>query len=119
MWFYLIGGLSYLASLLIRSWLNSTYRKWGAVANSRHLTGAETSRVILHANHLDRVDARAVRGRLTDHYDPRTKAVRLSEKNYSETSVAALAIAAHETGHALQDAEGYGFMKLRSALWCR
>jgi Zn-dependent membrane protease YugP len=116
MMFYIIGGISYLASLLIRSWLNSTYRKWGAVTNSRHLSGADIARTILHANHLSRVEAQAVRGRLTDHYDPRTKAVRLSEKNYSEMSVAALAIAAHETGHALQDAEGYSFMKLRSAM---
>ncbi|MEA3291218.1 MAG: zinc metallopeptidase [Pseudomonadota bacterium] len=116
MWYYIIGGLSYLASLLIRGWLDSAYRKWGAVANSRRLTGADTSRTILHANRLDRVGVQAVRGRLTDHYDPRTKAVSLSEKNYSEASVAALAVAAHETGHALQDADGYRFMQLRSAL---
>ena len=116
MWFYIIGGLSFLASLLIRGWLSTAYRKWGAVPNARGLSGAVASRAILRANGLDEVGVQAVRGKLTDHYDPRSKSVRLSESNYRDESVAALAVAAHETGHALQDAQGYGFMRLRSAL---
>jgi Zn-dependent membrane protease YugP len=116
MWFYIIGGLSFLASLLIRGWLNTAYRKWGAVPNARGLSGEVASRAILRANGLEQVGVQAVRGKLSDHYDPRSKSVRLSESNYANASVAALAVAAHETGHALQDAQGYGFMRLRSAL---
>lgn len=116
MWFYIIGGLSFLASLLIRGWLNTAYRKWGAIPNARGLSGEVASRAILRANGLEQVDVQAVRGKLSDHYDPRSQSVRLSESNYANASVAALAVAAHETGHALQDAQGYGFMRLRSAL---
>jgi Zn-dependent membrane protease YugP len=114
--FYVIGGISFLTSLAIRGWLNSAYKAWGTVGNSRRLTGAETAKLILIQNGLDTVGVEAVRGRLTDHYDPRSGTVRLSVGNFTGDSVAALAVSAHETGHALQDASGYSMMRLRSSL---
>ena len=114
--FYIIGGLAWLVSMGIQSWLKSTYRKWGAIKNSRGLTGAETATAILQSNGLDHVGVEAVKGQLTDHYDPRIDKVRLSIDNYRNDSIAALAVSAHETGHALQDAHGYRFMKLRTSL---
>lgn len=114
--FYIIGGIAWLASLAIRSWLNAAYKKYGAIKNSRGLTGAETASAILRGNGLNHVTVESVKGNLTDHYDPRFDVVRLSTSNYQDNSIAALAVSAHETGHALQDAHGYRFMKLRSTL---
>jgi len=113
---YIIGGISLVASLGIRGWLNSAYRQWGSVANRLRISGAETAKLILIENGLDSVGVEAVRGRLTDHYDPRSRTVRLSLDNFTQDSVAALAVSAHETGHALQDASGYSMMRLRSSL---
>ena len=93
MTFYIIGGISLLASLAIRGWLNSAYKKWGSVENSRGVTGADTARLILSKNGLNDVGVEAVKGRLTDHYDPRSRTVRLSAGNYTADSVAALAVA--------------------------
>ncbi len=114
--FYVIGGISFLTSLAIRGWLNLAYKTWGAVGNSRGITGVETAKLILTQNGLATVGVEAVRGRLTDHYDPRSRTVRLSVGNFTGDSVAALAVSAHETGHALQDASGYSMMRLRSSL---
>ncbi len=114
--FYIIGGVSWLISLAIRGWLSASYQKYGAIKNARGLTGAQTAQAILRGNGLDHVGIEAVKGKLTDHYDPRVDKVRLSISNYQNDSIAALAVSAHETGHALQDAHGYRFMKLRSAM---
>lgn len=113
---YLIGGISFLTSLAMRAWLNSAYREWGSIGNSLRISGAETAKLILIENGLDSVGVESVRGRLADHYDPRSKTVRLSLDNFTQDSVAALAVSAHETGHALQDASGYSMMRLRSSL---
>ena len=113
---YIIGGVAWLVSFGIQAWLKNTYKKWGSIQNSRGLTGAETAKAILQGNNLDHVGVEAVKGKLTDHYDPRVDIVRLSDDNFENTSVAALAISAHETGHALQDAQKYRFMQLRSSL---
>jgi len=96
--------------------VNSTFAKYSKVPNQRRLTGAETARYILDSHGLSDVPVEPVAGKLTDHYDPRSRTLRLSEPVYRSTSVAALGIAAHESGHALQHAEGYAPLQARSAL---
>lgn len=117
----LSGILGYLALLVMgvlvsaaaAIWVRSTYATYSKQPAVSGLTGAEVAREILDRNGLERVRVEPVPGRLTDHYDPRAKAVRLSEGNFGASSVAAASIAAHEAGHALQDASGYVPMKLR------
>lgn len=96
--------------------VKSAYSKYSRVPSESQLTGAEVARRILDENGLYDVQIEAVRGTLTDHYDPRAKVVRLSEGNYAGHSLAATSVAAHEVGHAIQDAEEYGFLKFRTAL---
>jgi hypothetical protein len=91
----------------VQMYLQRTYGRFSQIRNSRDLTGAEVARDILDANDLRNVRVEMVAGQLTDHYDPISKTVRLSEANYNQPSLAALAVAAHEVGHALQDAQGY------------
>ncbi len=104
--------LSIAASVGVRS----TYSKYGQVENARRMTGAETARRILDQNGLYHVRVEAVPGHLSDHFDPRANVVRLSESVYGKMSVAALAVAAHECGHAVQHAQSYLPVKLRTAL---
>lgn len=92
-----------VASFVIQGALTRTYRRWSAVRNPRNLTGAQVARMMLDANGLNHVPVNAVRGSLSDHYDPMRKTVNLSEGVYGVPSVAAMAIAAHEVGHAIQD----------------
>ena len=113
---YLIGGISFIASMLIQWRLKSAYAMWGKVRNSRNLTGAEVAAQILRTNGIHDVKVEPIAGTLTDHYDPRSKRVRLSQGNFGGTSVAALGVAAHEVGHAMQDAQGYMPMRLRAGL---
>lgn len=103
-------------SLICQANVSSVYKKYDKVPNSRGLTGAETAANLLRRNGLADIRIECVHGRLTDHYDPRTRVLRLSEAVYSGTSVAALGIAAHETGHAIQHAESYGPLALRSTM---
>ncbi|MCA3748127.1 MAG: zinc metallopeptidase [Rubrobacter sp.] len=98
-------------------WVRSSYARWSKQQSSSGLTGAEVARMILDRNGLTRVRVEPVPGVLTDHYDPRAKAVRLSEGNFRGSSVAAVSVAAHECGHALQDAGGYVPMKLRAGIF--
>ena len=114
--YLIIGVVSFVASLAIQGYLKSTYGKWMRVENTAGLTGAETARAILHANGLDDVKVEAVKGQLTDHYDPRTKTVRLSEGNYGHKNVSGMAVAAHEVGHAIQHAKAYGPLQIRTAI---
>lgn len=100
---YLLAGLSFAFAMFVRSWLQNTYRTWSRVPNEYNVTGAHTAAAILKANGADHVQIQAVRGRLTDHYDPVKDILRLSESNFGTTSVAAMAVSAHEAGHALQD----------------
>jgi uncharacterized protein len=98
-------------------WVRSSYKKYSKQPSASGLTGAQTARMILDRNNLSNVRVEPVAGQLTDHYDPRTKTVRLSEGNFGRNSVAAVSVAAHEVGHAIQDATGYVPMKLRSGLF--
>ena len=112
----LIGIVGFIVSLAISGWLRSTYSKWSKVPNAAGLTGAEVARAILNANGIDNVRVEAVPGQLSDHYDPRSRVVRLSQDNYSRPSVAGMAVAAHEVGHAIQHARAYSPLQWRSAL---
>ncbi|MEZ4521565.1 MAG: zinc metallopeptidase [Thermomicrobiales bacterium] len=96
--------------------VQGTFQKFSEVPNQRRLSGAETARYILDSHGLSDVPVEPVAGQLTDHYDPRSRTLRLSDSVYRSRSVAALGIAAHEAGHALQHAEGYAPLQARSAL---
>lgn len=104
------------ATLLVQFWLRRTYSRWSKVENTSGLTGAQTARAILDANGLGGVRVEAVPGQLSDHYDPRTRTVRLSQDNFNRRSVAGSAVAAHEVGHAIQHAKAYAPLQWRSAL---
>src|SRR4028119_865346 len=97
-------------------WVRSSYKKYSKQMSASGLTGAQTARMILDRNGLSNVRVEPVAGQLTDHYDPRSKVVRLSEDNFRGNSIAGVSVAAHEVGHAIQDASGYLPMKLRSGL---
>ena len=114
LWYIL--GAAYLLSITVQNRLRANYKKWGAIRNSANMTGAETARVILDANDLRRVEIRSVQGKLSDHYDPRDQSIRLSESVFNVPSVAAMAVAAHETGHAIQHAANYTPLKIRTAM---
>ncbi|WP_409288939.1 zinc metallopeptidase [Peribacillus sp. SCS-26] len=96
--------------------VKSTYKKYSRVASSSGRTGAQVAREILDSHGLYQVSVEETRGVLSDHYDPRAKAVRLSSDNYFGHSLASAAIAAHEVGHAVQDQERYTFLRLRHTL---
>ncbi len=96
--------------------VKGAYKKYSQVASSSQMRGAEVARRILDSNGLYHVDVVETHGHLTDHYDPRSKTVRLSTNNYHGHSVAAAAIAAHEVGHAIQDGQDYAFLRFRHAL---
>ncbi|SMB92137.1 zinc metallopeptidase [Deinococcus hopiensis] len=106
----------FVASLLVQGYLSRTYGRWSQVRNSRNLTGAELARQMLDENGLTNVPVQMVPGALNDHYDPIRKAVNLSESNFSAPSVGALAVAAHEVGHALQDKVRMPALALRGRL---
>ena len=96
--------------------VNSTFKKYAKVPSRRGLTGAEAARRVLDANGLRHVTVERVHGHLTDHFDPKAGVIRLSDATYASTSVAAIGVAAHEAGHAVQHAEGYVPIKVRSAI---
>lgn len=96
--------------------LKSVFSKYSHIPTTKGVSGREAASLILQANQIHDVSIEPIAGQLTDHYDPRSKVLRLSEATYQATSVAAVAVAAHECGHAVQHAKGYSMMKLRSAL---
>src|SRR5215203_1224570 len=98
-------------------WVRSSYSKYSKKRSASGLTGAQTARMILDRNGLSNVKVEPVAGQLTDHYDPRTQVVRLSEDNFRGSSIAGVSVAAHEVGHAIQDASGYVPMKLRAGIF--
>lgn len=107
---------AFLAMFLAQLYVKSTYKKWGSVAIRNRLTGAEAVERLKLSGGLHNVKLQQVGGNLTDHYDPRKKVLKLSSGVYSGNSVAAVAVAAHELGHAMQDKEGYSPLRLRSML---
>lgn len=108
--------LALLVTLAAQIYINSSYNKTKRIKNRAGITGAQTARKILDENGLSNVKVEEVTGILGDHYDPRTKTVRLSSDIYRNTSIASASVAAHECGHAIQDKEGYFFLKLRNSI---
>ena len=105
-----------LLTVIAQARVSSNCRKESSVRNHRGMTGAEAARRVLDANGLSGVTVEQIRGSLTDHYDPSKKVLRLSETVYGRESVAAVSVACHEAGHALQDAENYGPLKLMNGM---
>ena len=103
-WTYILLIIGMLLSLAASAKLKSTFSYYRRIRSASGLTGAETAKRILQAAGITDVHVRAISGSLTDHYDPRTKTVSLSEDIYGQTSLAAVGVAAHECGHAIQHA---------------
>ena len=116
-WTYIVLVLPcIILSLWASSNVNSTFKKYSNQYSYRHITGAEAAQRVLSANGVRGVRIDRVAGNLTDHYDPRTNVIRLSDSVYSSTSTAAIGVACHEAGHAVQYAENYAPIKLRAAI---
>ncbi len=96
--------------------VKSTFSKYSKIRNTRNLTGAQAAEYVLRQNGVSGVSIEHVSGSLTDHFDPRTNVIRLSDSVYNNTSVAAVGVAAHEAGHAVQHAQNYLPNKIRSAI---
>lgn len=107
---------TFIFSLYAQFKVKSTFNRYSRVGNTKGMTGADIARTILDRSGLYDVRVEAYPGDLTDHYDPRTKVVRLSQSVYGSTSVSAVGVAAHETGHAIQHRDGYAPLVLRSSL---
>ena len=117
--FFIYYGLTIIALIITigaQIFISSTYSKYKKVNNNRGISGAEAARTILDNNGLSDIKIEPVSGYLSDHYDPRRKIVALSKACYEDDSVASISIAAHECGHAIQDAQGYFFLRVRDAL---
>ncbi len=116
-WTYLVLVLpAVLFSLWASAKVNLTFRKYSKIRANCGMTGADAARMILNANGLQDVGIEPIGGQLTDHYDPKARVVRLSESVYGQSSVAAIGVAAHECGHAVQHATEYLPIKIRSAI---
>ena len=114
---YIIFMLPAIFLMMAVQWyVNAAYRKWSQVPVRSKMSGAQAANRLIQTGGLYDVRVEGVAGKLTDHYDPRTKVLRLSQGVYQGSSVASLAIAAHELGHAVQDHEGYFPLRLRAAL---
>lgn len=109
-------GPAILLSLFAQGYVKTTFSKYSKVAGSKGYTGAETARELLRANGIYDVDVELTQGRLSDHYDPTKKVLRLSKEVHSGRSLASIGVAAHEAGHAVQHATGYAPLKLRHNL---
>ena len=114
-WLMLVAP-TLILSLWAQFKVKSTFAKYSNVPSSRRISGQEAASILLRTNKINNVRIEAVGGSLTDHYDPRSKTVRLSQPVFSQTSIAAIGVAAHEAGHAIQDARSYGPLVLRSTL---
>lgn len=115
-WTYLLVIIGAVLSIIASARVNSTFSKYSRVRSMTGLTGAEAAQRILQYNGIYDVQVRQVSGTLTDHYDPRNKTLNLSDSVYGMCSVAAIGVAAHECGHAIQHKENYGPLAIRSAL---
>ncbi len=112
---YILVIIGFMLSIFASFGVKSTFSKYSGVYNSRGMTGRDAAREILDKNGLYSVGIEHVAGELTDHYDPRANVIRLSDATYNSSSVAAVGVAAHEAGHAVQHAVGYTPIKLRNA----
>ena len=115
-WTILVLIPAMIFAFYAQSKVRSTFEKYAKVHNRRGLTGADAARRVLDANGLYHVRIERIRGHLTDHYDPRENVIRLSDATYASTGIAAVGVAAHEAGHAVQHAVGYVPVKVRTAI---
>ena len=116
-WTYVVLVLPcVILSLWASSSVNSTFQRYSKQLSRRGITGAEAAQRVLRANGVTGVRIERVGGNLTDHYDPKTNVIRLSDPVYSSTSTASIGVACHEAGHAVQYAQNYGPIKLRAAI---
>lgn len=113
---YILVIIGLLISMAASGYVQSTYNKYDQVSSKRGYTAAEVCRVILDTAGLQDVRIEAIQGELTDHYSPNEKVLRLSDSTRNSDSVAAIGVAAHEAGHAIQDQQSYAPMRLRGAL---
>ncbi|SCP98052.1 zinc metallopeptidase [Anaerobium acetethylicum] len=113
---YILVIIGAVISLIASAKVKTTFAKYSKVRSKARMTGAEAAKRILNASGIYGVRIERVAGSLTDHYDPRDKVLRLSDAVYGDTSVAAIGVAAHECGHAIQDEKGYAPLVLRSTL---
>ena len=116
-WTYIVLVIpAMILALYAQNKVNSTFKKYSRVASRSGMTGAQAARRLMELNGIYDVSIERVSGNLTDHYDPSKKVLRLSDSVYSDTSVAAIGVAAHETGHAIQHARGYVPLTLRTVM---
>lgn len=115
-YYWIILAPAFLLALLAQVNVSSTFNRYSRVASRRGLTGAQAAEAVLRANGVYDVRIERVAGRLSDHYDPRSNVIRLSDSVYGSNSIAAVGVAAHEAGHAVQYAQAYGPIKIRGAL---
>lgn len=114
--YYLVLLLTLVITSASQGYINSMYKKSRVIPSKSNMTGRDVARKILDANGLKNVKIQEVAGTLSDHYDPRNKTVSLSKDIYENTSLASVSVAAHECGHAIQDKEGYLFLRIRSSI---
>ena len=113
-------GLYFLAliiPMIAQIYVTSNYNKYKRINNDKKMTGFDIARMILDKNGLNNMYVIETKGNLTDHYDPKRKTIKLSSEVFHGSSIAAMSVAAHEVGHALQDKDGYFFMKVRSFIF--
>ncbi len=113
--YWLVIGIGMVLSLWAQAKVKGAFGKYSKIRSASGMTGAEVAKRILEDNGIQGVQVEGVHGALTDHYDPRTRTLRLSEPVYGSNSLAAFGVAAHEVGHAIQHANNYGPLKFRSA----
>ena len=115
-WTYILLIPAFILSMWAQFKVSSTFSKYSKVSNRRGMTGADAARYILDINGLRHVRIERINGNLTEHFDPRSNVVRLSDSTYASTSVGAIGVAAHECGHAVQYATDYAPIRIRSAI---
>lgn len=113
---YILAFLAFIIVIVAQLFVSSSYSKYSKVSNTGKLSGKDAARKILDKNGLSNVQVVETSGRLTDHYDPRSKVIRLSSDIYNGTSIASVSVASHECGHAIQDKENYSFLRIRASL---
>ena len=114
--YYVLIILGFIVVLFAQVNINKNYKKYKSISLNKNISGQEAARMILDANGLQDIYVVSTSGELTDHYDPSRKVIKLSNDIFNGETIAAVSVAAHECGHAIQDKDGYLFMKIRSFL---
>lgn len=116
---FVIYGLTIISLVITlgaQAYISSSYSKYSKVRNKRGLTGYDVARRILDKHGLNDIKVVETSGYLSDHYDPKARVIRLSKSNFNEATISSVSVASHECGHAIQDKEGYTFLRIRSSL---